>query len=237
MYPNQPPETPPANPPVGPAPAPPTVPTTWTSPTPIDAPALPALPVDYLNQIAPKESKKSVFSLGIKQILIISGGLIAAVLILAGIVNAMADNQKAPLQQLSARLSATESIATNAQGTLKSSKLRSLNSNLKLYMTNTNRDISAPLLAAGVSTAKISEKIVSAESTAALAERLEDARLNGVYDRTYAREMTYQLGTLLTLMNQLYGSTSNAELKVFLKSAYDNLVPTQESFANFTTSS
>ena len=193
------------------------------------------LPTDYLNQIAPQAPKRSPFSFGLKQIIIIGGALVVLVIILALIVNTFSTGSRGPMEHLSARLTATETVITNAQANLKSSKLRSLNSNLKLYMTNTNRDIVAPLESAGIDIKKLDKKIIAEESTEALAARLEDARLNAVYDRTYAREMTYQLGTLLTLMNQIYTSTKSTELKTFLKSAYDNLRPTQESLGNFST--
>jgi len=219
MYPNQPPQAPPPQNPFSQEPLPPQQ----------------QMPVDYLNQIAPQAQKKPLFTFGIKQVAVIGAALVILVLILAGVVNSTAGGKTEPLERLSARLTATEKIATDAQINLKSSKLRSLNSNLKLYMTNTNRDVATPLMSAGVDAKKLSTKVVALESTTAMAARLEDARLNAVYDRTYAREMAYQLGTLLTLMNQIYSSTSSTQLKTFLKSSYDNLKPTQESFANFTT--
>lgn len=166
--------------------------------------------------------------------IIIGVALVVLVSILAIVVNGIAGGKKEPLEQLAARLNATQVVVNNAQVNLKSSELRSLNSNLKLYMTNTNRDITAPMLSAGVNTAKLSKSVINAESTTALSARLEDARLNAVFDRTYAREMAYQLGTIMTLINQDYKTTSNAQLRTFLKSAYDNLKPTQDSFANFT---
>ena len=226
MFPNQPEQTPPQTPPQGPAPQP-----QW--PPQPSAPASPQLPGDYLNQIAPQAPKKALFSFGIKQIIIIGIALVVLVSALALIVSAVAGGQKDPVQRLSARLTATEVIATDAQANLKSSKLRSLNSNLKLYLTNTNRDIAEPLLKAGVDIKKLNKNIIAKESTEALSGRLEDARLNAVFDRTYAREMAYQLGTTMTLMSEIYNSTNSTSLQTFLKSAYDSLKPTQESFANF----
>ena len=69
--------------------------------------------------------------------------------------------------------------------------------------------------------------------TAATEERLEDARLNAVFDRTYAREMEYQLATLLALMERVYSSTSSSSLKEYLEESYDNLEPLHEQFAAF----
>ena len=234
MFPNQPEQTPPQTPPQEPTPQP-----QWPAPQPqwppqSQTPYSPTpLPSDYLNQIAPQAPKKPAFSFGLKQIIIIGIALIVLVCALALIVGAVAGGQKDPLQRLSARLTATETIATDAQTNLKSSKLRSLNSNLKLYLTNTNRDIAEPLLKSGVDIKKLNKSIVAKESTKALSGRLEDARLNAVFDRTYAREMAYELGITMTLMSEIYNSTGSASLKTFLKSAYDSLKPTQESFANF----
>lgn len=232
MYPNQPPQQ---------APSPAPLPEQATPPAPSPFPYAPqpsapaAFPTNYLNQIAPQAPKKPVFTFGIKQIILIGIALIALVVILAVVTGNITSSKKDPLEHLSARLTATQAVVTAAQPNLKSSTLRSLNSNLNLYMTNTNRDITAPLTSAGINTKQLSKPIVASESTTALSARLEDARLNAVFDRTYAREMAYQLGTLMTLMNQISKSTSNARLKTFLKSAYDNLTPTQASFANFTT--
>jgi len=223
MFPNQPPQTPNPFQPQEPTPAP------SAAPVPSTAPA------DYLSQIAPQTQTKAPFTFGIKQILIISAILIVLVIILVQVVGAVANSSKRPLQQLSARLTTTEKIATESQANLKSSTLRSLNSNLKLYLANTNRDIGAPLLAAGVDSTKLSAAIVAAESATDLQGRLVDARLNAVFDRTYAREMTYQLGTIMTLLSETYNASSSASVREFLKSAYDNLKPTQESFANFST--
>jgi hypothetical protein len=174
-----------------------------------------------------------MFTFGLKQIIMIGAVLVVLVVILAVVVNNIAGSGRSPLEHLSARLTATQAVANSAQVNLKSSELRSLNSNLKLYLTNTNRDITAPLLSAGVDAAKLDKSIVKAESTVSMSARLEDARLNAVYDRTYAREMAYQLGQTMTLMEQINSSTNNSKMKAFLRSAYSSLKPTQESFANF----
>lgn len=213
MYPNQPPQGPPQ----------------W-QPQPQQQ-----LPTDYLNQIAPQAPKRSPFTFGIKQVALIGGALIILVIILAAVFGSIGGGKKAPLERLSVRLTSTATVANNAQVNLKSSQLRSLNASLKLYFTNTNRDIAAPLTAAGIDPEKIDKNIIASESTTAMTTRLENARLNAVYDRTYAREMAYQLGNTLTLINQIYKTTQSASLKTFLSSAYKNLQPTQQAFANFTT--
>lgn len=202
-------------------------------PLPTPPPTNPS-PLDYLNQIAPPTPKKPIFRLtGLPLILAIVGVLVAVVAVLSLVLNIVGNSNRQPLEQLAARLATTETIVNDAQKNLKSSELRSLNSNLKIFLTNTNRDIAEPLLSSGVKIDKMDKSIVAKESGDEIVERLEDARLNAVFDRTYAREMAYQLETIIALMKQIYSSTGNSSLKAFLNETYSNLEPTQKSFAEF----
>lgn len=138
--------------------------------------------------------------------------------------------------QLSARLSSTEKIVASATGVIKNNQLKSANSDLKLYLANTIRDIDTPLKNLKIDVAKLPADITTAENGEAIKTRLEDARLNAKYDSTYSREMSYQLSTLLSLLQQLYQSSGRAETKATLKTAYDSLVPIQKTFASFSAS-
>lgn len=198
---------------------------------PTTPPTLPS--TDYLNQIAPNAPKKPIFKFGPRLLIMIGVALVVLVAIVAITVNVVVAQQRKPLQQLAARFTATEAVATDAQDNIKSSQLRSLNSNLKIYLTNTNRDIGTPLLSAGVDTKKISDDVTNTESTDAMTSRLEDARLNARFDRIYALEMSTQLETLIILMTEILNSTSNQELRAFLESARLNLEPTQKAMADF----
>lgn len=197
------------------------------------SPMPPLPPQDYLNQIAPQQVKKSFFVMGPKLVLIIGAFLVIAVIVVAIVVNVLVQNSRGPLEHMAARLESTATIAAAAQKNLKSNQLRSLNSSLNLYLTDINGDIATPLKSAGVDVEKLDKKIVSAESGSDITATLEEARFNGYFDRTYAREMSYRLQTLITLMQQVYASTGNSELKSFVKTVYDNLEPTQKSFDEF----
>lgn len=190
-------------------------------------------PANYLDQIAPKKPTKNLFKFGLPLVLMIGGGLIIIVAIISIVLNMVYTSKREPIEHMAARLATTETIASDAQSKIKSSKLRSLNSNLSLYLANTNRDISEPLLGSKVDPAKISQKIKDEESGSAITDRLEDARLNSVYDRVYANEMSYQLANLINLMKEIYATTSNEELKELLRTTYANLEPTQEAFSDF----
>lgn len=194
-------------------------------------PNQPTYSVDYLNQIAPQTPKKS----GLSRLQFIIVAVVGAVVLLTVIISAVLTSSYnvEPAKQLAARLQSTEVIVGNAQSKLKSSQLRTLNSNLKIYLTNTNRDITAPLLKDGINVAKLDKKLVASEAGTAITNKLEDARLLATYDRIYALEIASQLDTIVELMRQVNSSTNNKSLKLFLDNAYTNLEPTQKQFAQF----
>jgi predicted outer membrane protein len=190
------------------------------------------LPSDYLNQIAPQAPKRKMVLT--KKQLVVVGGLVGAILlvIVLAIVVGLSSN-KNPLQQLAARLQSTQTIAASASTLINNSQLSALNSNLTIYLANTNRDIAVILLKENIDVKKLDGSIVTSESGTDVTARLNDARLNAVYDSTYAREMAYRLNTIVALMSQIDESTHNKDLKTFLDSALINLKPTQQAFSNF----
>lgn len=191
----------------------------------------PNLTPDYLNQIAVQPTKQ----LPNKKLLILGGlGLaVVIVIIISLILSIFASHTTEYMQRLTARLDTTQTIAASAQTNIKSSELRSLNSNLQLYLTNTVRDIDIQLKNENIDTASLDKKIVTSEAATDMISRLEDGRLNAVYDRTYAREMAYQLESIIALFDQVESSTGKQSLKNFLDSARSNLQPTQAAFADF----
>ncbi len=196
----------------------------------------PQTSLDYLNQIAPVTQKSSPFKSKLKLLIIASVAAITIVIILAVVVGSIASGNKRPWQQLSLRLEATTTIATDATKNIKNGDLKSLNSNLKLYLANTSRDFTTHLTTAKIDMKKVPASLTESESTTDLTTRLEDARLNAKFDSTYAREMSYQLAKILSLYQQLYASTNDQATKEFLDTAYDNLLPTQESLASYNAS-
>lgn len=197
------------------------------------APAPTPPPSDYLNQIAPQAPKKQLFQPSLKLLIIAGVALVLVVIVVSIILNIASSGQRQPIQRLAARLETTKTIAEDAQSHLKSSRLRSLNSSLSLFLADTNSDIAEPFSSAGVDVKKLSDSVKQEESGEALTGRLEDARLNAIYDRTYSREMAYQLDTIITLMQQVYATTGNQELKAFLQTTFNNLEPTQQAFEDF----
>ena len=186
--------------------------------------------LDYLNQISTRAPANKPFIFN-KFILFGIGAIVLFIIII--IIGSFLSGKPEPIEQLAARLNATESILSDATPKVKSSQLRTFNSNLKIYLTNTVRDLTPFLTDQKINIKELNPDIKAAESTASTLAILENARLNVVYDRTYAREMSYKLTTVHALMNQIMLSTSDPDLKTFLKNSLTNLEPTQKQFADF----
>lgn len=189
-------------------------------------------PLDYLNQIAPQAPKKPLFEFNLRTILIISAILVALVIIMSAVAGSIGSGKKEPWQRLNARLDSTAILADSAATNIKSSQLRSYNSDLRLYLTNTKRDLQSPLADLAIDTAKIPESVLLSESNETVAARLEDGRLNATYDSTYAREMSYLLTMLLMHLKDMY-SSAGSEHRPFLEQSYNNLTPIQKGIEEF----
>lgn len=195
-------------------------------------------PSDYLNSIAAPTAVKTLNP-------IVLWGLIAGALVLvvvAFFAISSAGGSSTPsgsLSSVAAQMNSLQDVTKSAQGNLQSSELRTINSGLTLALTNANRDLADPLKQRGISLKdKKKNKTVAAVAaeTDELKKRLEDARLNAVYDRTYAREMTFALKSLRSDMAALYKASNSKSLKETLVSADDNLLPLTEEFSSFNAS-
>jgi len=189
-------------------------------------------PLDYLDQIAPAASKKRFFNLSGPVLMgAITFGII--ILICAVLVTTSTLSSSKTTAKLAARLVVVEKIAKDSTGKIKSSQLRAVNSELKTFLTNTIRDIEPLLASENTKIKDLPKSLLNTKADTDLINRLEDARLNAIFDRTYTREMAYELNNILNLMHEIYKNASSTSLKSFLDETYKNLTPIQEQFANF----
>lgn len=190
-------------------------------------------PIDYLNQIAP-EPKKPGMNNRLFVVIIGIGGILAIIVGLLMLLNSGASTgPKASMQRLAARMQTLQTISDKSQKTIKSSALRGTNSNLNIFLTNANRDIVEPLANNGLEVKKLDKAIVASETGDELSATLEDARLNALFDNTYAREMSFQLATVDALMGDIYEKTNSESMKEFLVNTADNLEPIKKQFDDF----
>lgn len=189
-------------------------------------------PIDYLDQIAPVAVKKRFFNLtGPVLMGVIAIGLV--ILICAIYVTSSTISSSNTTTKLAARLVVTEKIAKDSTSKIKSSQLRAINSELKTFLTNTIRDVEPLLVKENTKIKDLPKSLLNSNADTELINRLEDARLNAIFDRTYTREMAYELNNILNLMTDINKKTNNTSLKSFLSDSYTNLVPIQKQFADF----
>lgn len=187
--------------------------------------------IDYLNQIAAPQKKPGV-SNKIFAIIIIVGVLIAAFVGLAALTSASGGPKK-DLTTLSLRLSNLQGVTTRAQQTIQSSKLQTANSNLSLFLSNTNRELQTPLANSKIDMKKVDKALVAEESLAPLDAKLVEAEMMVQYDTVYASELNYQLNMILAMMNKIDKQTKSKSLKSFIADTKKNLLPIQQQVQDY----
>jgi hypothetical protein len=193
------------------------------------------LPSNYLDQIAspqkqPGMSNKLFF-------LVIGGALILTIVIALALLSSAGGSKTISTERLALRLQTLQKISQDSHNTIKDSNLRSINSNLKTSLLNANRDITEPLKAAKIDLKKTDPKVTDEENGEAITKNLEEARLNGTFDRTYAKEISYQLETTTVLMNGLLKTTKSTSLKTFLSASLKDLTALQSQFSTYSSAS
>lgn len=197
---------------------------------PNQSPEQPQFSSDYLDQIAAPTKTKTMNPFVLWGII---AGVLLLVIVVVMAVSSGSGNTSSSLTSVAARFAAIQAVSEDAQENLQSSELRTLNSSLTLTLTNSNRDLAIALKAEEINLKDKKNKSLLAVKSEfeALDSRLEDARLNAVYDRTYAREMAYQLKTLQSDMAKLYDASRGKSLKAILGTANTNVKPLTEGFA------
>lgn len=191
----------------------------------------PQYSIDYLNQIAPQSHRQTPKW---QRFAILGVIIVGIIILLMGVVAILGGGHSpAKLPTMAARLQTMQKIVDSAQPQIKANTLRVTNSNLSLYLADANRDMVAPLKTNNVDPAKLDKTVLKKEDGSTLTATLEDARLNAIYDRTYAREMNYQLTTFLLLMKDIRASSSSRSLVTFIDTTSANLKTSQAQFASY----
>ncbi|HEU0266159.1 MAG TPA: hypothetical protein VFQ70_00855 [Candidatus Saccharimonadaceae bacterium] len=193
----------------------------------------PQYSIDYLNQIAPKQkgpgvSNKLFFGvIGLGIILVIA---FAIALISSG----RGPSETVQMETMAARLQALQSIADNAGQNIGDDSLQSANANLDTELTSLNQQIVVPLKNNGINAKALPQSIVKAQALTDTTNRLNDAELNAVYDRTYASEMSFQLSELFILMREINSGSNSRSMRAFIQNALSNLKPIDDQLSSFT---
>lgn len=196
-------------------------------------------PVDYLNQIAPTTRQRR----GPSKLILIIAALVAVVAVVA-LLGSVLSGEKEPdyLEQIgliNGRLDSLTKVSTDNQKNLKAGVMRVGNKNLTTFLLTARADLDKAGNKAGLSKTKNikASKLAVDEEKAHLIElnqKFEDAALSGKIDRTYSREMNYELSILLNMLNVLKTKTSSKILRDYVGETNEKLVITQKIFYEFT---
>ena len=192
-----------------------------------------SFPVDYLNEIAPKQQPVQVNRFAVF-------GLIGGVLLLAfAIVMMMVNSQPNYTKQAQstlARIETLQAATKEQQSRLTENELSSMNTTLTTSLGSMGTELKSSLKDAKIKTellgdAKKTEKAYSDK----LSKTLEDAYLTGSLDRVYAREMSSQLSILKSYLQKLKTASGNRKaIADYVATNSKTLDAATKSFSNFT---
>ena len=190
--------------------------------------------IDYLNQIAPKQQTRG---LPTKYILIgIVVAVVLSVLLFVSIAAHSKPSVQSQLMTLYARLQTLQTVVNTEEPLLQDTSLQSTNSSLSLLLANSIRDVGSQLGSTANQTVRVPQSLATSERAylGKLTDEFTNAKLNVQLDSTYAREMTYQLNIVHTMMKSIYNQTSSKSIQGLMSTTNDNLAPMQDTFSGFT---
>lgn len=198
----------------------------------------------YLNQISqstrPAKSPKGTGSISNLSIIkIATGGIVLFFLIMAfglllGSLNKKPTNLTKQLYTRTVNLNTT--IGTYGSS-LKTSQLRAINASLSSVLTNTSKQLSDYLTADNdKDDALIPDDKTLEEETAnnlALDTSLNNAKLNGLLDRTYDNQIGLQVSLLISMTSELIARNKDSELDNILTTFYSSLNAIHQSIESY----
>ena len=187
--------------------------------------------IDYLNQIAPKETK-TVNRFAV--IALIAGVLISALFGMILLSNSGGPSANEQLAPLSLRIATLKTVTANQQKHLNENQINEANAALNSSLTT---------MSTGIETIMKDRKLKSSEKSAAaksektysetLSKTLDDSYQRGTLDRTYTSQMTYELTVLKSKLATLKRSTKNKELTEFATSSSADIDTVLKAYSSF----
>ncbi len=203
--------------------------------------------MDYLNQISgannPQSQKQSVGGLFSKKFIFIMGGLVIfaiLIMILGSILRGSGSKDKDVMERINTRITNLMTITQNYGKFTKSSTLRSMNASLYSALNGTSASFSPLVTSLYVISSETANPKISADESEkldSLKTTLDSAKLNGLLDRTYPREITLQISLLLSLESEASERTQSQEIKNVLSESYSNLSNLYTKFSEYSEAS
>ena len=198
--------------------------------------------LEYLNHIAqsnrPTRAARASASTSLI-IKILLAGLVLFFILLA--IGSTLGNRTAKVsdltKQLYVRTENLNSTLTTYNPHLKSSQLRAIGLSLSGTLTAASSQLSTYLNSVSSSKNALVPNAEIAASEAdvanALDQALENAKLNGILDRTYATQIQLQVSLILSMISQLSARADDEELSTILVNYLSSLIVVEESLENY----
>lgn len=171
--------------------------------------------------------------------LIIAGASIVAIILLVLVVSLLSSvtaREQKLSEQLYLRLTNLNKALDDYTGEVKSSSLRTMGHSLSTVFANTTHDLE-PVLTDHfkLKTNKLSKSLTESETkfTKGVNDNLNQAKLNGLLDRSFTREFALQIALVLSLESELLARTKYPALTQALQSSKANLEKLHDQFANY----
>lgn len=196
--------------------------------------------VDYLGGIAPQSPTNTVsiggFQLTKKMLLFIGGG--AAALILAVVLLFASQKPADPNMLNEASLYTsyidTAEITKHSKKYLNSSHLRATNGSLQTFLINSATQMETPMAKSGIDHKKLKTAAKKPPyHDVKMAEKLEDARLNAIYDRVYAQQVGYKLEIMMATLQKVKKINTRKSMQEYIKQVEPSLKTLQEAIKKY----
>lgn len=185
---------------------------------------------DYLNQIAPKDTQKTVNRFAVFGM--IAGFIVLAIFAVFLISGGGKPNYSTQTKTVSSRLTALHDVTKTQQPRLKETEISTMNATLTASLASMQSSLAA-------ATSQKTPSGTTAESrkySDKLNATLEDAHLIGTLDRTYATQMTYELTLLKGQLQRLKSAASRKSVTEYYDSNVGTLDAAIKQFSEFTAS-
>ncbi len=188
----------------------------------------------YLNQISQKNKpkKSSLFSDKKFKIIGIALGAITFIIILLVILTNLPAQETDYVPRLAIRANVFNNIINDYQSSVKSPDLREKSASLSGILSS----MVSTLPSYYTNPKDPTPNFVNTEEAAtdyAVRTSLEKGKGNGLLDRAYARQGTYYINLILSLIDEINESTNNAPLKEFLTSKKSEIEIITPAFSDF----
>ena len=196
--------------------------------------------VDYLNQISSNSKPQaptndSLLDNKIFRIVAISAAALTIVFLLLSIFRNIGNQSRSRLEQLYLRTDSLTSATTEYNSSLKSPELRSAAVSFAATLKSLSANLADIYKDNNISNKNSSTKNTNleTENSESMTTTLESGRLNGILDRTYAHEMSYQISTFITIIENAKNITKDSDVIETLNNAQASLRQLHSVFDNF----